>query len=278
MNKEYKKGEVIISGKSFFYWEVNPESKKVVVLLHGFPGNHEGLLELADNLDNGYRIIIPDLPACGQSAPLEKAHQLKNYSQWLRAFLKNLSIEKTILIGHSFGARVALVFAVNYPKKIEKLILITPVSKVDGFIPKIASLKGAIAKLLPAQYKKAWLASEYYQKIAHLVVFKTNSREKRQEIAAMDKEESKNLNPKATLEIFDEFYVSDLTPVAAKIKARTLVIAGDKDEIATLASVKKMAGQIHGSDLEIMAGAGHLLPLERSSDTANIITRWLDIS
>src|SRR3989344_1825037 len=106
-----------------------------MILIHGFPGNHHGLVELARSLDN-YRLILPDLPASGESEALAGKHTLSNIGDWLNEFLEKLSIEKTIILGHSFGARAALVFAGQHPGKVEKLILITPAVRVAGPIAK----------------------------------------------------------------------------------------------------------------------------------------------
>ena len=82
----FKKNLIKINGQKTFYWEKNPAQKKVIVLLHGFPGTHDGMIDLASKLGN-YRMIIPDLPACGMSDCLEGKHNLKNYTEWLKDFL-----------------------------------------------------------------------------------------------------------------------------------------------------------------------------------------------
>ena len=63
----FKKRIAIINNRKFFYLDNNNASSKVLVLLHGFPGNHLGLVRLANYMGNDYRILIPDLPACGSS-------------------------------------------------------------------------------------------------------------------------------------------------------------------------------------------------------------------
>lgn len=151
---KFLKNVVIINGQNFFYWEKNKKIKETIVLLHGFPGNHMGLIDLANYLGNDYHIIIPDLPACGQSEALKVIHNLKNYSAWLNLFLENLFINQAIIIGHSFGSRVALFFSVNYPEKVKKLILITPVLEVNGFIARIASIYYRIGEVLPKYLQK----------------------------------------------------------------------------------------------------------------------------
>ena len=76
-------------------------------------------------------------------------------------------------------------------------------------------------------------------------------------------------------QIHDDFLMSDIVSVAKKIKTNCLVITGKKDEVATLRSVKKLAGVIKNATLRVMEKTGHLLPIEHPQKTATIITNWL---
>ncbi len=270
-----KNNLVIINGRKFFYWEKNRKNKQVIVLLHGFPGNHMGLVDLANYLDNEYRIIIPDLPACGQSESLNGIHNLKSYSNWLNSFLESLSINKTIIIGHSFGSRVALVFAANYAKNVEKLVLITPVVEVDGFIARVATLYYKIAEVLPNYLQKIMLSNGFGKKMGDIIIFKPANPKIHKKIIDRDVKELKKLNQKVIIEIFNEFYKFKLIALGKRIKTESLVIASDKDEIATLKSVKILAGNIDKVSFEIMENSGHLVPLEKPSATAKIILHFL---
>ncbi len=153
-------GTMLKHSSKTYYWEKNPSAKETIILLHGFPGNHLGLVDLANNLGGEYRLIIPDLPACGKSLPLRQIHTLENYADWLADFSRDLGIKTPIIIGHSFGSRVALVYAAHYPDHIAKLVLITPVVTLNGILPRLASLKGFIAKLLPEYMRKRWLSNK----------------------------------------------------------------------------------------------------------------------
>src|SRR6185436_4860408 len=60
INLEAKMNTIAVNGVRSYYWERNPAGREVVVILHGFPGNHMGLVDLAEELDQKYRIIVPD--------------------------------------------------------------------------------------------------------------------------------------------------------------------------------------------------------------------------
>ena len=271
---KFEKKSAVIYGKKVWYWEKDGQQNPVMIFLHGFPGSHKGLMDLAGNI-KGYRLIIPDLPACGQSEPLQKNHSLENYAHWVNDFLGTLSIGNAVVVGHSFGARVGVMFAAKHPQKIRGLVLITPVVKVDGLIVKIVSFKGLIAKWLPAPLRKAWLSSKFFHRAGHVVIFKSSSRQKRRQMLAADFEELKHADVRATIEVFDEFYRSNLVSLGKKMAADILLVAADRDRIATISSVKEFAGMLQKGSLEVMKNSGHLVPLERPLATAKIIESWL---
>ena len=247
----FKKKIAIINGQEFFYWEKNEKKKDVVGLLHGFPGSHQGMVDMANGLEE-YRIIIPDLPACGLSQPLKIKHSLENYSIWLDEFLKCLSIDKIILIGHSFGSRVALVFSGLYPNKVSKLVLITPVVRVEGLVARFVVAEYKIAEILPEYLRKSWLSNKLHSTIRDAIIFKSVSPKRRRELIIRENKEAKILDPKVSIEIFEEFYRFNLTPAGKKVKVKSLVLAGDSDVIAPLDPVRELTLQLEDCTFVIM--------------------------
>lgn len=263
-----------INGRNFFYWEKNPGQKPVIIFLHGFPGSHKGIIDMASNL-KGYRLIVPDLPACGQSEALVR-HNLKNYAQWLYDLLEELGIKKAIVIGHSFGARVALVFGNRYPAKVINMVLITPVVKVEGFIARLASLYYKVAGVLPGYLQKVVLSNGFGKKWGDKIIFKSASPKLQKEIIANDIIEIKKMNQQIAVDLFEEFYRSRTILVTVKANEKHfLIIAGDLDEIAPVDSVQELADQLSYVTLKIMKNSGHLVPLERPGQTGSIILDWL---
>jgi len=271
----FKKRIAIINNRKFFYLDNNNASSKVLVLLHGFPGNHLGLVRLANYMGNDYRILIPDLPACGSSDILEGKHNLKNYSDWLNDFLNLLAINEVTIIGHSFGSRIALVFTNYYPKKIKGLVLITPVLKVDGLLNRIISIYYGITGIFPKYLQKIMLSNGFGKKMGDLFIFKSNNHKLHKEIIDRDIKEIKKTKPQVSIEIFDEFYKFSLIPVGKKIKKDCLIIASDLDRISPVGPIKELALQLPNVKLKIMKDCGHLVPLEKPKDTAIIINKWL---
>ena len=94
-------------------------AKQPVIILHGWGLSSIKFQLLAELFDRKkYRVFVPDLPGFGNSAMPAKALELKDYADFLHGFMNANHIEKPILIGHSFGGRVALKYQFVYPQSI----------------------------------------------------------------------------------------------------------------------------------------------------------------
>jgi len=111
------------------YMDLNKESKKVFVLLHGknFSGFYfEGIAN--ELVAKGYRVIIPDQIGFGKSTkPKNYQYSFYNLAINTNALISSLGIEQYSLLGHSMGGMLATHFTYLYPSKVSKLILINPI-------------------------------------------------------------------------------------------------------------------------------------------------------
>ncbi len=109
------------------------DARKVIVLLHGknFSGYYWERVA-KDLLERKYRVIIPDQIGFGKSSkPDSYQYSFGQLALNTKSLLDNLNIKKIDLVGHSMGGMLATTFAVNYPKFVNKLILINPIGLED---------------------------------------------------------------------------------------------------------------------------------------------------
>ena len=109
------------------------DALKVIVLLHGknFSGYYWERVA-NDLLKKNYRVIIPDQIGFGKSSkPDYYQYSFGQLALNTKTLLDNLKIAKLDLVGHSMGGMLATTFAVNYPKSVNKLILINPIGLED---------------------------------------------------------------------------------------------------------------------------------------------------
>ena len=182
---------------------------KDIILLHGWGQNIEMMKPIGDKLQENYRITIIDFPGFGNSKEPKEAWNIADYSNLLHELTEKLQIKDPILIGHSFGGRVAIKYASLYP--VSKLILLaSPCVRIkdkkrDRKTKVLKTLKKLPGMKFIAEKAKNFIGSRDYKKASPLM-------------------------KKVLVNTVNE----DLTENAKKIKVPTLLIWGDQDEEATL--------------------------------------------
>jgi len=112
--------------------------KPVLVLLHGFPQTHVLWHRVAQQLKNGYRLVMPDLRGYGDSSHAVGDAGHVHYSKRAMAqevvdLLDDLGVEDFHLCGHDRGGRVAHRLAVDHPQRVKKLCVIDIAPTLDMY-------------------------------------------------------------------------------------------------------------------------------------------------
>ncbi len=116
---------------------------EVIVLLHGWGCSKEIFDELIERYSTKYRVIAIDLPGFGESEEPKEYEGTSFYVSILKQLLKELEITNPIIIGHSFGGKIGMLYASN--NAVNKLILIDSAG--------IKSFKGLIYYIKVYSYK-----------------------------------------------------------------------------------------------------------------------------
>ena len=104
------------------FWNVTCEgSGRAIVLLHGWGQNQYMMKFIADHFRQDFQVVNLDLPGFGESDEPKTVWSIGDYAKALHQLLEDLQITQPILIAHSFGARIALRYALMFP--VEKMIL-----------------------------------------------------------------------------------------------------------------------------------------------------------
>ncbi len=86
-----------------------------VLLVHGFAGAASNWVEIAPELARTHRVLVPDLPGHGRSAPLPGAPTAAAYADSVAAIAEREGLWPAHVVGHSFGGLLALRLAVDRP-------------------------------------------------------------------------------------------------------------------------------------------------------------------
>ena len=135
-------------------------SDTTIVLLHGWGQNIEMMEPIGNRFKNKFNVLILDFPGFGESEEPKEVWGVYDYVDCLRKLIESLELSKIILVGHSFGGRVALVYSSKY--KVEKLVcLASPYCKELQKLP----LKNRIYKRLKKIKCLTWLARLMQNKV-----------------------------------------------------------------------------------------------------------------
>ncbi len=91
----------------------------------------------------------------------------------------------------------------------------------------------------------------------------------------MDSIDAKHIDGRIAVQVFDDFYKHPSIAGSKTINTKTLLIACDKDEIATPDSVEKLYRRFTNAEMKVMKNSGHLVILERPIAIGTVIRKWL---
>jgi 4,5:9,10-diseco-3-hydroxy-5,9,17-trioxoandrosta-1(10),2-diene-4-oate hydrolase len=105
------------------FWQVGAEGS-TVVLVHGLAGSMEVWALNIEDLSKHHRVFALDLVGFGRTDKPSVSYSGANLARFLNDFMATQGIESASVIGHSLGGGVGLEFALQYPEKLEKLVLV----------------------------------------------------------------------------------------------------------------------------------------------------------
>ncbi len=231
------------------YEEINPKGKESIIYLHGWGQNIEMMKPIANPFTKTHHILIIDLPGFGNSEEPKTVWSLDDYVEMIHALVEKLDLKDITIIGHSFGGKLALIYAMKY--NIERLVLLaSPYKKsTKELSTKQKILKGL--KKVPVLNKLANLAKNY--------------------IGSTD---YKNATPMMR-DILVNHINTDLTKDLRKIKCSTLLIWGTNDEAVPYEDAEELEHLIKDSGLVTYEGCSHYAYLERLNQTISVLKSFL---
>lgn len=97
----------------------------VILLIHGTFASLHAYDEWTEILKKKYRVVRLDLPGFGITGPHpDHKYDIERYSGFLNAFLEKLEISECVVAGNSLGGWLTWEFALKYPERIKKMVLI----------------------------------------------------------------------------------------------------------------------------------------------------------
>lgn len=224
--------------------------KVPIIILHGWGSSSAAWQAPKQLLKNaGFQVFVPDLPGFGEEPPPPTAWTVSDYVQFILDYTEKRQIAKFVLIGHSFGGRIAIKLAAGYPERLVALIL----TGAAGI--RFVSIS---EKIKVKTYQLACVLGDLAFRVTPFTLFRPLMRKILYWIAGT-KDYYQARNP-VIKETFKKVINEDLINVLGEIKVPTYLIWGEDDLMISPRHAYIMAEKIWGSKLEIVKDAGHRLP------------------
>lgn len=94
-----------------------------LVILHGLYGMSDNWMSVARHFEDRYQVVLPDLRNHGHSE-FHPEHTYQAMVEDVKELIDSLQLEHVYLMGHSMGGKVAMLFALAYPERVKKLIVV----------------------------------------------------------------------------------------------------------------------------------------------------------
>ncbi|MFT3747899.1 MAG: alpha/beta hydrolase [Agriterribacter sp.] len=211
------------------YYEVYGEGNPIVLLHGAFYTIDLNWSELIPRLSKTRKVIAIELQGHGHSPYSDRQLSIKTLASDVEILMDYLKIDSADIAGYSMGGSVAYQFAVQSPKRLKKLVIISSTYKTDGWLPVV---NGAFKDFKPEFFDNTPLQTAY-------------------DAVAPDKTKWRKFLTQMFVFAKEPFNVGDSN--IAKISAPVLLISGDNDgldKIELMKTYKLLGGGV--SDLQPM--------------------------
>lgn len=246
-------------------------NKPALLLIHGFASNKETWLRFAKHFSKDFQVYIPDLaghgetgfqPEWGYSAPA----QARRLLQWMN----QMNIETAHVLGHSMGGFIAGTMAVNYPYRIQSVVLISPVgvvspepSRVDRLIEQgkspflVHSRQEFAAMLGMSMSKPPYVPQPVQEYLADQYIERRPQLEK----------------------VFADFHRKDMLDSRLdEVRMPMLLVWGGKDDMVSLSSLPVWTKGVKNARSVVYEDLGHMPMVEDPLRVAKDVWGFLNTS
>ncbi|MFE5409856.1 alpha/beta fold hydrolase [Microbacterium sp. NPDC056569] len=272
--------EVGVLGGTTAYWVYGPaDAETTIVAVHGFRGEHHGLEPVVAHLPSA-RVISPDLPGFGETAPVPgRTHDLDLYAEWLREFASAVA-PGAVILGHSFGS-IVVSAAVAGGLGTPRVILVNPIGAPAlegprGILTRLAVFYYWAGAKLPKGLGEALLRNGLIVRVMSVSMAKTKDAGIRRFVHDQHDTYFSRFADRDVLH--DAFVASvshDVRAFAPRIAQPTLLVAAVRDDITPIEAERELATMFPDAALVEIPDVGHLIHYETPAAAADAITRFL---
>lgn len=260
------------------YYQIHGEGDPLFIL-HGYGATSKVWIGQVDELAKHFKVVTYDQRSSGKSDHPNKDYTLDTLVEDLKGLMDHLNIEKAHLMGQSMGGWVSQNFALKYPDKVNKLVLIGTNHKGAG----LYILKNTLIDLYEVAKTSKEEAFWKYAKLMH----------HRNYLKEMRAEPSKKFYGLWSVEdLIEELTDNQMTPEdydrfekagsmhntldrLSELNHPAIIIGGSKDKMSPKLVLDEMHAELPNSTIKIFENSGHHVFIERAPEVNELIIDFL---
>jgi pimeloyl-ACP methyl ester carboxylesterase len=268
---------VAVDGVRVHYQEFGDPHGPVLLLIHGFTASTYVWKSVAPMLgDEGFRVIAVDLLGFGYSEkPAAFDYTINSQARFISRFMNRLGLGRATIVGSSYGGAVSLTLALDYPERVEKLVLSDAVINDEAKehpVMKMAAIPGVGEVITPffldsRAFMKVRMRNTLAPANHHLITEERISSILRP-LSAADGHHS-------VLASGRNWSANRIERDAHLVTQPTLIIWGDSDTVIRIENGYKLHKAILNSRFVILKDCGHVPQEEKSDIFAELVTEFV---
>jgi pimeloyl-ACP methyl ester carboxylesterase len=241
-----------------------------LVLLHGWFLDSRMWRPQLEVLSEDFDLVAWDAPGCGGSSDVPEGYRLEDYADAVAGLVSALDLDRSHLLGLSFGGGLAIEVCHRHSDLLRSLVLASAYAGWAGSLaPEEVSYRKNRALeeaelppdewvKVPATYLPGFFAGEVDQSVTDEL------------LSVMG-----DTRPATIRSMAAAFAEADLRPALPDISVPTLLLYGDRDQRASSRVAEELHRQIPGSEKVILPGLGHVTNLEAPDQFNAAVRRFL---
>ncbi|MEQ1605099.1 MAG: alpha/beta hydrolase [Pyrinomonadaceae bacterium] len=267
---------VNVDGARVHFQEFGDAAKPPMILIHGYTASVYVWKTVAPMLaDAGFHVIAVDLLGFGYSEkPSWFDYTISAQARMISRFMNRIGLGRAVIVGSSYGGAVALNLALDYPERVEKLVLSDAVcnDEVKNHpILRLASIRGIGEAITPFLCdSKAFMRFRMQGTLApanHHMITEERIQSIRRPLHAADGHHS-------VLATSRNWDANRLEQDAHLINQPTLIIWGDQDTVIPIKNGYKLHQEILNSRFVILKDCGHVPQEEKSEIFTELVSEF----
>lgn len=234
-----------------------------LVVIHGGATGAESWIHNMAQLAESYTVYLPDLPGFGRSQPISGELRIPQLVDFVDRFSEKVGLKTFHLMGHSLGGGIALNYALKFPSKVKKLVLVSSMClgkeialwvrffSSSAFVHSVGELVVGVLAGVKWIADRLWAGIDFVPPLSRAsILIGSNMTTIRGQTLVLEGR-------------------------LAEVEAPTLVVWGARDRVVPATQAYAAAGLIPRCQVEVFEGCGHSVYREKAHEFSKLLRDFL---